>query len=458
LVGSVSIVRAIFSMFVTFSFSGLFHVPSQQMTRRFMSESSQRTLRNSGRTRRLDPDVTSLETTPRTRTSHVGLAILSLALGGFAIGTTEFVTMGLLPDIAEGIDESIPTTGHIISAYAVGVVVGAPVIVSLAARLPRRELAIGLVLALGLGNAVTALAHGYWEVMAARFISGLPHGAYFGVASLVAVSLVAPERRGRAISGVMLGLTVATLVGVPAGTVLGQQLGWRTAYWAVLGIAVAAAALVLLFVPHQPGNPDATLRAELAALRRPQVLFAVSAGMVGFGGVFAMYSYIAPVVTDVTDLSRGTIPAFVFAFGVGSVAGTWLAGRLADWDVERTVLAGFAVLVVTLIAFALAAGLAVPAFALVMGVGALGSVLAINLQVRLMHVAGDAQMLGAALNHSALNIANGLGAWFGSIVIAAGFGYRAPSLVGAALAVGGLVIFAVGLVQSRRSVEPVSRQ
>ncbi len=402
--------------------------------------------------------MTSLQSAPRTRTSHVGLAILSLALGGFAIGTTEFVTMGLLPDIAAGIDESIPTTGHIISAYAVGVVVGAPVIVSLAARLPRRELAIGLVLALGVGNAITALAHGYWEVMAARFISGLPHGAYFGVASLVAVSLVAPERRGRAVSGVMLGLTVATLVGVPAGTVLGQQLGWRTAYWAVLGIAVLAAALVLLFVPHQPGNPDATVRAELAALRRPQVLFAVSAGMVGFGGVFAMYSYIAPVVTDVTDLSRGAIPAFVFAFGVGSVAGTWLAGRLADWDVERSILAGFAVLVVTLVAFALAAGLAVPAFALVMAVGALGSVLAINLQVRLMHVAGDAQMLGAALNHSALNIANGLGAWVGSVVIAAGFGYRAPSMVGAALAVGGLVIFAVGLAQSRRTTEPVGHQ
>ncbi|MGH3458041.1 MFS transporter [Aeromicrobium sp.] len=400
--------------------------------------------------------MTSLRTMPRARTSHVGLAILALALGGFAIGTTEFVTMGLLPDIADGIDESIPTTGHIISAYAFGVVVGAPVIVSLAARLPRRELAIGLVLALGLGNAITALAHGYWEVMAARFISGLPHGAYFGVASLVAVSLVAPERRGRAVSGVMLGLTVATLVGVPAGTVLGQQLGWRSAYWAVLGLTIVTASLILLFVPHQPGNPHATVRAELTALRRPQVLFAVSAGMVGFGGVFAMYSYIAPVVTDVTDLSRGTIPAFVFAFGVGSVAGTWLAGRLADWDVERTVLAGFAVLVATLVAFALAAGLAVPAFALVMVVGALGSVLAINLQVRLMHVAGDAQMLGVALNHSALNIANGLGAWFGSIVIAAGFGYRAPSFVGAALAVGGLVIFAVGLAGSRSEARPVS--
>ena len=391
--------------------------------------------------------MTSLRAAPRT--THVGLAILALALGGFAIGTTEFVTMGLLPDIAHGIDESIPTTGHIISAYAVGVVVGAPVIVSLAARLPRRELAIGLVLALGVGNAITAVAHGYWAVMAARFISGLPHGAYFGVASLVAVSLVAPERRGRAVSGVMLGLTVATLVGVPAGTVLGQQLGWRTAYWAVLGLAVVTAAMVLLFVPHQPGHPEATVRAELAALRQPQVLFAVAAGMVGFGGVFAMYSYIAPVVTDVTDLTRGAIPAFVFAFGAGSVAGTWLAGRLADWDVERSVLGGFAVLVVTLVAFSLAAGEVVPAFALVMLVGALGSVLAINLQMRLMHAAGDAQMLGAALNHSALNIANGLGAWVGSIVIAAGYGYRAPSVVGAALAVGGLLVFAIGLAGSR---------
>jgi DHA1 family inner membrane transport protein len=323
--------------------------------------------------------------------------------------------------------------------------------VSLAARLPRRELAIGLVLALGLGNAITALAHGYWEVMAARFISGLPHGAYFGVASLVAVSLVAPERRGRAVSGVMLGLTVATLIGVPAGTVLGQQLGWRSAYWSVLGIAVVAAALVLLFVPHQPGNPHATVRAELAALRKPQVLFAVATGMIGFGGIFAMYSYIAPVITEVTELSRGAIPVFVFAFGIGSVAGTWLAGRLADWNVERSILGGYAILVVALIAFALAAGLAVPTFALVLLVGALGSVLAVNLQLRLMHAAGDAQMLGAALNHSALNIANGLGAWVGSVVIAAGYGYRAPSVVGAALAVGGLLIFAVGLAQSHRT-------
>jgi MFS transporter, DHA1 family, inner membrane transport protein len=402
--------------------------------------------------------VTSIQAVPRARTSHVGLAILALAIGGFAIGTTEFVTMGLLPDIATGIDESIPTTGHIISAYAVGVVIGAPVIVSLAARLPRRELAIGLVLALGLGNAITAVAQGYWEVMAARFVCGLPHGAYFGVASLIAASLVAPERRGRAVSGVMLGLTVATVAGVPAATWLGQQLGWRSAYWAVLGLAVLTAVLVLLVVPHQPGNPHATVRAELTALRRPQVLYAVAAGMVGFGGLFAMYTYINPIVTDVTGLSVGAVPGFLFAFGVGSVSGTWLAGRLADWNVAQSVIIGFATMIATLVVFFFTAQLVVPAVLLVFLVGALGSVLAINLQMRLMHAAGDAQMLGAALNHSALNIANGLGAWVGSVVIAAGHGYRAPSLVGAALAVGGLLIFGFGLSQSRRSAHAVGRQ
>ncbi len=384
-------------------------------------------------------------------TRHLSLALLALALGGFAIGTTEFVTMGLLPDIAEGIDESIPTTGHLITAYAFGVVVGAPVIVSLGARLPKKELAIGLILALGVGNALTAVSSGYLPVMAARFVAGLPHGAYFGVASLLAASLVRPEYRGRAVSSVMLGLSVALVAGVPVSNLLGQQLGWRSAYWAVLGIAVLAAAMIVAFVPHSPANLDATLRGELAALKRPQVLFAVAAGLVGFGGLFAMYSYIAPIVTDVTDLSRGWINVFLLVFGVGSVFGSWAAGVLADWDIERSLLGGFAATVVVLAAFYFAAGAPVPALVLVFLVGSLGSVVAINLQMRLMDAAGDAQMLGAALNHSALNIANGLGAWLGGVVIAAGHGYRATSLVGIGLAAAGLVIFAVGVAADRRS-------
>ena len=396
--------------------------------------------------------MTTLEApqTP-TRVRHVTLALISLALGGFAIGTTEFMTMGLLPDIAQGIDESIPATGHIITAYAFGVVVGAPVIVSLGARLPKRELAIGLILALGVGNAVTAVASGYWPVMAARFLAGLPHGAYFGVASLLAASLVRPEFKGRAVSSVMLGLSVATVVGVPASTLLGQGLGWRAAYWAVLGIAMAAAAMIALFVPHSAADRGASLRRELSALKRPQVLFAAGAGMVGFGGLFAMYSYIAKIVTNVTELERGWVAVFLLAFGIGSVLGSWGAGVLADWDVEKTVIGSFVATVLVLVAFYFTASYVVPALVLVLCVGALGSLLAIALQIRLMHVAGDAQMIGAALNHSSLNIANGLGAYFGGLVIAGGFGYRPTSLVGVALASVGLVIFLVGLAADRRS-------
>jgi len=395
--------------------------------------------------------VTIVETVPRVRTPHVTLALIALALGGFAIGTTEFVTMGLLPEIATGIGEDIPTTGHIISAYALGVVVGAPVIVSLGAHLPKRELAIGLVLALGLGNAITALASGYWPVMIARFLAGLPHGAYFGVASLIAASLVAPEFRGRAVSSVMLGLSVATVAGVPASTWLGQNVGWRSAYWLVLGIAAVTAIALWLFVPHSPGNHEASVRKELSALKRPQVLFAVATGMIGFGGIFAMYSYIAPTVTDVTHMSRAFIPWFLLVFGVGSVVGTWIAGRLADWDVQRAVLGGFITMAIVLVLFVLASPYVVPAMLLVFMTGAVGSVIAICLQIRLMHAAGEAQMLGAALNHSALNIANGLGALLGSIVIEADYGYRAPSAVGVGLALGGLLIFGMSIWHQKRS-------
>lgn len=391
------------------------------------------------------------------RTRHLTLALIALALGGFAIGTTEFMTMGLLEEIADGIGRSNAETGHIITAYAFGVVVGAPIIVSLGARLPKKELAIGLILALGVGNAITAVASGYLPVMLARFVAGLPHGAYFGVASLLAASLVSPANRGRAVSSVMLGLSVATVAGVPASTLMGQALGWRSAYWAVLGIAIIAALMIYLFVPHSPANLDASVRSELSALKRPQVLFAVSAGMVGFGGLFAMYSYIAPIVTKTMDRPESWIAVFALMFGLGSVIGSWGAGILADWNVERSVLWGFVATAAVLIAFYFAVMQLVPALLLVFGVGALGSIVAINLQIRLMDAAGDAQMLGAALNHSALNVANGLGAFFGSVIITAGYGYRATSLVGVVLALLGLIVFMIGLAFQRRSASGAVR-
>lgn len=408
---------------------------------------------NTGRPSGLDPQVSTTTRSPdrAARATHPALVIVALALGGFSIGTTEFVTMGLLQEIADGIGESIPRTGHIISAYAFGVVVGAPLIVAACARLPRKALAVGLVVAIAVGNAATALADGYPQLMGARFLAGLPHGAYFGVASLLAASVVGPERRGRAVAGVMLGLSVATVAGVPASTWLGQNLGWRAAYWLVVVLAVLTVALVLAVVPSRPGNPDATVRAELGALARPQVLFAVAAGMIGFGGVFALYSYVSPLATNVTGVALSSVPWFLLAFGIGSVVGSWLAGMLSDWDVERTVLGGFAVLVGVLVASWWLTPTVVGAIVTVFVVGVLGSVLAIGLQIRLMNEAGDAEMLGAALNHSSLNVANGLGAAVGSVVIAGGLGYRAPGVVGAGLAALGLGIFAIALASQRRS-------
>jgi MFS transporter, DHA1 family, inner membrane transport protein len=381
------------------------------------------------------------------------VAVVALALGGFAIGTTEFVTMGLLPDIADGVGVDIPSAGLTISAYAVGVVVGAPVIAALSARLPRRALLVGLMAAFLVANGLTALAPGYRTLMVARFLSGLPHGAYFGVASLVAASLVAPHLRGRAVSSVMLGLAAATLTGVPAATWLGQQFGWRSAYWLVVVLAAVTVTAVLAVVPSFPGRSEATIRSELGALRRPQVLLTLGVGIVGFGGMFALYSYIAPVVTEVTQLSRGTVPVVLLVFGAGGVIGTALGGRLADLALFRSLVAGMVVLAVLLAGIALTAPWAPALFVGVFLVAMGASVLVVCLQMQLMATAGDAQMLGAALNHSSLNVANALGAWVGGLVIGAGLGFRAPSAVGAGLAVAGLIPLAISAVLRRRERE-----
>jgi DHA1 family inner membrane transport protein len=381
----------------------------------------------------------------------VAVALVALALGGFAIGTTEFVTMGVLPDIAADMDVDIPSAGHVISFYALGVVVGAPVIAALSARLPRKSLLMALMGAFLVGNVLTSLAPGFHTLLVARFLSGLPHGAYFGVASLVAASLVAPHLRGRAVSSVLLGLAVAMLAGAPAATWLGQNFGWRAAYWTVVVLAAITVVAVLAVVPGSPGRPEATVRAELGALKRPQVILTLLVGVVGFGGMFALYSYIAPVITDVAGLSRGTVPVVLLVYGAGGVVGTALGGRLADWSLFPSLVATLVGLGVLLALVALvspwAPGLIIGVFL----VSVCASVLAICLQLRLMEIAGDAQMLGAALNHSALNLANALGAWLGGLVIAAGLGYRAPSVVGAGLAAAGLIPLALSATLRRRT-------
>jgi DHA1 family inner membrane transport protein len=386
------------------------------------------------------------------RSARPALAILALAVGGFTIGTTEFMTMGVLPEIADGVDVSVPTAGHVISAYALGVVVGVPILAFFGAALPRRAMLVWLMAAYGAFNLVSALAPGYHVLTAARFLDGLPHGAYFGLASLVAASLVPPARRGRAVASVMLGLSVANVVGVPLATWLGQQAGWRATYLLAAALAVLTMSLVIAMVPSVPGDAGTSGRKEAREFFSSlQVWLTMAAGAIGFGGMFAVYSYIAKTVTVVGDLQRGTVPVFVLALGLGMVVGTWVAGELAAWSVVRSLLLSAAAGVGILLAYFVAApgGWALLPVAFLVTVA--GSVLVVNLQLRLMDVAGGAVTLGAAMNHASLNVANALGAWLGGLVIAAGWGYRAPAVLGAGLSALGLAILVVSALLHRRA-------
>jgi DHA1 family inner membrane transport protein len=380
----------------------------------------------------------------RTRGDHVGLAILALAMGGFTIGTTEFLTMGVLPEIARGVHVSVPSAGHVISAYALGVVVGVPILAFFGASLPRRGALIGLMGAYAVLNVLSAAAPGFGVLTVARFLDGLPHGAYFGIASLVAASLVPTERRGRAVAAVMLGLSVANVVGVPAATWLGQHAGWRASYLLSAVLGLAAVAMILAFVPSVPGDSEASGRREARAFfGNAQVWLTMAVGAVGFGGLFAVYSYVAKTVTDVGGLGRDTVPVFVLALGLGMVVGTWIAGELAAWSVFRSLIASSVAGAAIMAVYWYAAPHGWLLWPVAFAVTAIGSVLVINLQLRLMDVAGDAVTLGAAMNHAALNVANALGAWLGGTVIAAGYGYRSPALVGIVLSLVGLAILLV---------------
>ncbi|WP_425465835.1 MFS transporter [Nocardia bhagyanarayanae] len=378
-------------------------------------------------------------------------AMLALALGGFGIGTTEFVTMGLLPDIAQAMNVSEPTAGHAVSAYALGVVIGAPVLAALCARVPRKRLLIALMIAFTVGNAATVVAPSFESLVVARFVSGLPHGAYFGVASLVAATLAPAGQRAKAVAAVMLGLSAANVVGVPAATWLGQHLGWRDAFVVVALIGIATVAALARFVPELTGVKTTDPRTELGALRRSQVLLTLAVGAVGFGGMFAVYAYITTTLTDVAGMSLGFVPLVLMLFGLGMVAGNIVGGVLADRGVDRAVFVAMIAMAVVLAGFVAAAHNPFTAAAGAFLVGATGAALAPGLQTRLMDVAADAQTLAAALNHAALNIANAAGAWLGGLVIAAGLGYTAPAVVGAGLAVAGVLLFTVTAGLARRA-------
>lgn len=387
---------------------------------------------------------------PRHSPLRHALVLFALATGGFAIGTTEFATMSLLPYFSAGLGIDEPTAGHVISAYALGVVVGAPLLAVVAARLARRTLLLLLMAMFAVGNGLSALAPTYELMLAFRFLSGLPHGAYFGIASLVAASLVPDNQRTRAVSRVMLGLTVATVIGVPMANWLGQAVGWRWGFGIVTALGLLTVLLVALFAPKDAPDPTASPIRELRALRSGQVWLTLGIGAIGFGGLFAVYTYLASTLMEVTHVSPAMVPLVLCVFGLGMTAGNLLVPWAADRALMPTAGGLLLLSAAALAAFTVAAPniwtIGADVFLIGFG-GSLGSVL----QTRLMDVAEDAQALAAALNHSAFNTANALGPWLGGIAIASGFGWTSTGWVGCGLALGGFAIWCLSIWAERRS-------
>ncbi|MCU1537669.1 MAG: transporter [Humibacillus sp.] len=383
---------------------------------------------------------------------RTAFALVSLGIGGFAIGTTEFVTMGLLPQIAAGTGVDIATAGHYVSAYALGVVVGAPLIAVMFARLPRKGVLMALMGFFALSHVAVAFADTYPAVMGARFLAGLPHGAFFGIGSVVAASLVSHRRRTAAVATLLGGLGVANVLGVPFATLLGQRWSWHLPYVAVGLVGALTVVAIAVFLPRQAPSGDESMRAEMKALRRPQVWLALLIGVVGFGGMFAMYSFITPTMTELAGLDEGLIPWVLAAYGIGMVTGMVLSGRIAHrLGVLPGIIVALTLVGLLLAVFGWAAQVLWLAVLMVFVLGVLPSIVVPLLQTRLLDVAHEGQSLAAALNHSTLNMANALGAWLGSVVLAAGWGYGAPSLVGAGLAALGVAVAVLSLRLERRA-------
>ncbi|WP_327292793.1 MFS transporter [Streptomyces sp. NBC_01198] len=368
------------------------------------------------------------------------LAILALAVSAFGIGTTEFMMMGLLPDVADDLGTSVPTAGYLVSAYALGVVVGAPLLTGLGARIPRKRMLLLLMALFTVGNAASAVAPGYGTLLAGRFLAGLPHGAFFGVGAVVAARLVAEDRRARAVAAMFLGLTIANIVGVPAATLLGQNLGWRATFLVVTVIGLLSLAALALLVPQQPEEEHGGVRQELQALREPQVLLGLLTAVFGFAGVFAVYSYLASMMTEVTGYADATVTVLLALFGIGMTLGALAAGWLTDRALRPTLYGSLAALAVVLVGFHYAAQSKATAPVAVLVLGAVGFMTTTPLQMLVMNKARRAPTLASASNHSAFNLANAGGAWLGGAAIAAGWGWTSPALVGAALTVVGLAV------------------
>ncbi|MEN5363837.1 MFS transporter [Brevundimonas intermedia] len=366
--------------------------------------------------------------------------LLALAAGAFGIGVTEFAPMGLLPVIATDLGVSIPTAGLLISAYALGVMLGAPLMTLTTGRVPRRALLIGLAAIFTVGNLLSAISTDYSMLLIARVITSLNHGAFFGVGSIVAASLVAPNRQAGAVAAMFMGLTIANVVGVPLATWAGDALGWRASFWGIAGIGVLVMAALRLTLPNLPAPTGGNIAAELRVLGRGPVLAALALTVIGSSAMFTVFTYIAPILREQTHASLGFVTAMLVTYGLGLTLGNWLGGRFADRSVDRTLIVTLASLSAILVAFAFTMPFAVPTSILVFLWGIASFALVPPLQVRVMAAAGDAPNLASAMNIGAFNLGNAIGAAVGGAVIAGGMGYPAVSIAGAIASGLGLVL------------------
>jgi len=378
------------------------------------------------------------------------IALLAIGLGSFAIGVGEFISMGLLPEISSSLSITIPQAGHAISAYALGVVIGAPLLAILSTGRSRTRMLVVMMGLYAVANIASALAPNYESLLVLRLLSGFPHGTFFGIASLVAASLAPPNMRARAVAYVMLGLSVATLIGVPVATGLGQWLGWRSAFILVGLIALASAICVAKFVPKEGPQEGVSIAHELSMFTNRQVWITLGIGAIGFGGLFSIFSYVKPTLMSLAGLTEMGVPFVLALFGAGMVTGNIVGSRMADRDLLGTIKRCLIWSMVVCAFFALTAShLLLACFA----VFCVGTVVVIGpaVQIRLMDVAGKAQTMAAAMNHSAFNFANAAGAFLGGIAIDAGFGFASTGWVGVLLSAGGLAMFYWMIADARRS-------
>ncbi|WP_426254473.1 MFS transporter [Sphingomonas sp. DC2300-3] len=382
------------------------------------------------------------------------LGLTALAVGAFGIGVTEFAPMGMLPVIAGDLHVSIPAAGLLISAYAMGVLIGAPLLTLTTGRIDRRTLLIALMGIFTLGNALSAMAGGYWMLMAARIVTSFNHGAFFGVGSVVAASLVPPDKRAGAVAAMFTGLTVATIGGVPAATWVSEAIGWRTAFAGIAGVGAIAMLSLRLALPPLPAAEGGDMRAELRVLTRGPVVMALALTTIGFGGVFTVFTYIVPILRNVTHGSTGYVTAMLMLFGVGATIGNGLGGRLADRSVERTLMTMLTIMALTLLAFTVLMQWPATAAIAILIWGIASFAIVPPLQMRVMDAASDAPNLASAMNIGAFNLGNAIGAALGGGVIGAGLGLPAVSLAGAAMAAVALAMLLAFRRQPRAEVCP----